>query len=122
MRHSKIVYYPSLSVEDNAKKNGVSVAAVRYYIKANHIDRRAEEKAQIIADCRKFYTFHPKASKSEVARETKYGLTTIRKYWDYIATDKPFVDFDRNKAKERQEASSSLKRLKPTDTSFGATF
>lgn len=102
MRHSKIVYYPSLSVEDNAKKNGVSVAAVRYYIKANHIDRRAEEKAQIIADCRKFYTFHPKASKSEVARETKYGLTTIRKYWDYIATDKPFVDFDRNKAKERQ--------------------
>lgn len=107
MRQSKITYYPSLSVNENAKKNGVSEAAIRYYIKANHIDRRAEEKAQIIADCRKYFAFHPKASKSKVARETKYGLSTIRKYWDYIATDKPFVDFDRNKAKERQEAVKS---------------
>ena len=102
MRHSKIIYYPSLSVEDNAKKNGVSVAAVRYYIKANHIDRRAEEKARIIADCRKYLSFHPRASKSKVAKETKYGLSTIRKYWEYISTDKPFMDFDREKANLRQ--------------------
>ena len=52
MRQSKITYYPYLSVKENAKTNGVSEAAVRYYIKANHIDRRAEEKAQVIADCR----------------------------------------------------------------------
>ena len=107
MRQSKITYYPSLSVKENAKRNGVSEAAVRYFIKANHIDRRAEGKVQIIAVCRKYFAFHPKASKSKVARETKYGLSTIRKYWEYIATDKPFVDFDRNKAKERQEAIKS---------------
>ena len=46
MRQSKITYYPYLSVKENAKTNGVSEAAVRYY------DRRAEEKAQVIADCR----------------------------------------------------------------------
>lgn len=102
MKRSKIVYYPSLSVEDNAKKNGVSVAAVRYYIKANHIDRRAEEKARIITNCRKYLSFHPRASKSKVAKETKYGLSTIRKYWEYISTEKPFVDFDREKANLRQ--------------------
>ena len=61
MRQSKITYYPSLSVMENAKKNGVSEAAVRYYIKSNHIDRRAEEKARIIADCRKYYAYHPQS-------------------------------------------------------------
>ena len=111
MRTSGITYYPSLSVKDNAKKNGVTEAAIRYYIKVNHIDRRAEEKARIIADCRKYYAYHPKASKSKMAMDTKYGLSTIRKYWDYITTDKPFVDFDRNKAKERQGVIKSPDRV-----------
>ena len=102
MRQSKIIYNPNLSVEENAKNNSVSTAAIRYYIKSNHIDRRAEEKVKIISACRKYLTSHPKASKSEVARETKYGLSSVRKYWEYIASDKEFVDFDRNKAKERQ--------------------
>lgn len=102
MKNSKIVYDPSLSVKDIAQKNGVSIAAVRYYIKVNHIDRRAEEKSRIIAACRKYLSYHPKASKSKVAKETKFGISTICKYWDYISTDKPFLDFDREKAKKRQ--------------------
>mgnify|MGYP007037165519 CR=1 FL=1 len=39
MRESKIQYNPSLSVEENAKRNNVTEAAIRYYIKVNNIDR-----------------------------------------------------------------------------------
>ena len=39
MRESKIQYNPSLSVAQNAKRNSVSEAAIRYYIKVNNIDR-----------------------------------------------------------------------------------
>lgn len=102
MRHSKIIYYPSLSIKGNAKKNGVSIAAIRYYIRANNIDRRAEEKYRIITKCRRYYTRHPHTSKSKLAAETNFSLSTICKYWDYITSDKPFVSFDRNKAKLRQ--------------------
>lgn len=102
MRVSRIIYNPNLSVEENAEKNSVSQAAIRYYIKVNHIDRRAEEKIKIISACRRYFSSHPEASKSEVARATKYGLSSVRKYWEYIVSDKEFVDFDRNKAKDRQ--------------------
>ena len=112
MRQSRITYYPSLSVRDNAKKNGVSEAAIRYHIKTNHIDRRAEEKTKIIADCRKYLAFHPRASKSKMAKDTKHSLSTIKKYWDYITTDRPFTDFDRKKAKERQG------RIKPPESVY----
>ena len=59
--------------------------------------RKRKHRLLLIADSILLVT--PKASKSKVARETKYGLSTIRKYWDYIATDKPFVDFDKKHQK-----------------------
>ena len=65
MRESKITYYPTLSVKENAKKNGVSEAAVRYFIKTNNLDRRYERKLNIIAECRKYIKKHPKATKTE---------------------------------------------------------
>ena len=102
MRESKITYYPTLSVKENAKKNGVSEAAVRYFIKTNNLDRRYERKLNIIAECRKYIKKHPKATKTELHGKLGYGLTTIRQYWEYITTEKELMDFDSSKAKKRQ--------------------
>ena len=54
-RKSKIVYNPSLSVDDNAKVNGCTVDAIRYYIRTRGIDRRYEGKLNIIEDIKKSY-------------------------------------------------------------------
>ena len=115
---SRIIYNPNLSVEDNARQNSVTPAAIRYYINVNHIDRRADRKIKIISVCRKYFASHPEASKSEVARGTKYSLYSVRKYWEYIVSDKEFADFDRNKSKERHYLKgmpAKLKRAKDKD-------
>ena len=82
MRKSKIQYNPTLSVKDNAKRNGVSEAAIRYYIKVNNIDRRFDRTLNLIADCRKYLKEHPNATRAELAKETGHGINTIRRYWD----------------------------------------
>lgn len=82
MRESKIQYNPTLSVKDNAKKNGVSEAAIRYYIKVNNIDRRFDRTQNLIADCRKYLKKHPNATKAELHEKTGHSLSTIRRYWD----------------------------------------
>ena len=84
MRVSKIQYNPTLTVEENAKKNGVTDAAIRYYIKVRGIDRALDRKLNIIQECRKYLKKHPKATKKELHKETKHSLSTIYEYWDYI--------------------------------------
>lgn len=101
MRESKIQYNPSLTVKENAKKNGVSEAAIRYHIKVNHLDRRYDKKRNIIEDCRKYLKKHPEATRTELQKKTGHSLSTIRQYWDYISTEKELIDFDRNKAQKR---------------------
>ena len=103
MRESKIQYNPALSVKDNAIKNGVTEAAIRYYIKVNHLDRRFDRKQNIIADCRKYLKKCPNATREELCKKTGHSLSTIRKYWDFIATEKELTDFDSKKAKIRQQ-------------------
>lgn len=99
---SRIVYNPTLSVEENAKRNGVSVAGIRSYIKVNNIDRRYDRKQNLIEDCRKYLKKHPKATRQELSKKTKHSPTTIRLYWDYITTEKELPDFDTEKLKKRQ--------------------
>ena len=82
MRESKIQYNPSLSVAQNAKRNSVSEAAIRYYIKVNNIDRRFDRTQNLIADCRKYLKKHPNATKAELHEKTGHSLSTIRRYWD----------------------------------------
>ena len=82
MRESKIQYNPTLSVKDNAKRNGVSEAAIRYYIKVNNIDRRFDRTQNLIADCKNYLKEHPNATRAELAKETGHGINTIRRYWD----------------------------------------
>ena len=103
MRKGKeIQYNPALSVKENAKKNGVSDATIRYYIKTNLVDRRFDRKQNIIEDCRKYLKKHPKATRNELQQKTGHSLSTIRKYWTYISTEQELTDFDNEKAKKRQ--------------------
>lgn len=102
MRESKITYYPTLSVKENARKNGVSEAAIRYYIKTNNLDRRFERKLNIIAECRKYIKKHPKATKTDLHNKLGYAVSTIREYWEYITTEKELSNFDSNKSNNHQ--------------------
>lgn len=101
-RESKIQYNPALSVKENAKRNGVSEAAIRYHIKVNEIDRRFDRKQNVIEDCRKYLKKHPDATWDELQKKTGHSLSTMRKYREYITTEKELTDFDSNKAKKRQ--------------------
>lgn len=114
-RVSKIKYNPSLSVSDNAKKNGVSEAAVRYYIKVNCIDRNHQRKQNIIDACRKYLKKHPKASQQELYRETGYSVSTIRRYWEFITTKKTLDDFNQNKLQEKAEKYHRILSTIPID-------
>ena len=98
----KTRYNPSLTVAENAKKNGVSEATIRLYIKNNSIDRRFDRKINIIEDCKKYLKKHPKATREEICKKTGHSLSTIRKYWEYISTEKPLTDFDKEKSKRRR--------------------
>jgi len=79
----EIEYNPSLSISENAKANGISVDAMRYYIKKNGIDRRYEQKIAIINLIIKYRKWYPDDTPNEIARRTKKSLNTIKKYWDY---------------------------------------
>lgn len=83
----EIEYNPSLSVSENAKANGISVDAMRYYIKKHGIDRRYEQKIVIINLIIKYRKWYPDATPNEIARRTKKSLNTIKKYWDYACGD-----------------------------------
>lgn len=102
-RESKIKYDKTLSVPEIAKKSGVSVAAVWYYIKVNGIDRRRDDKEIIINACRNYFKKHPNATWAEVAKAVKHSEKTIRKYHRNIKEDIPLVDFNREKAQKRSQ-------------------
>lgn len=102
MRESKIQYNPSLSVKENAKRNNVTEAAIRYYIKVNNIDRRFDRTQNLIADCRKYLKKHPNATKTELHEKTGHSLSTIRIYWEHITTEKELTNFNSQKKQKRQ--------------------
>ncbi len=74
----RMIYYPELTIEENAKKNGVTVHAVRQYIKNNKIDRRTDEqlrkRALVIDQNKKGRTF------SDIVKATGFAPNTVRKY------------------------------------------
>lgn len=81
MRQSKIQYNPSLSVKENAQKNGVSEAGIRYYIKTRDIDRRYEARLNVLDKINQYLKKNSEASIADVAKETGLGATTVRRYW-----------------------------------------
>ena len=114
MKESKIKYNPALTVKENAKLNGVSLAAVRWHIKENHLDRRFERTQNLIADCREYLRKHPKATKAELHKKTGYSLSTIRIHWDYISGEKEWTNFDSEKIeknlKKKQATEKDIRR------------
>ena len=83
-RECKIQYYPKLSIKANAKKNGVTEDAIRYYIRTRGIDRRYEEKAKILKEMETYLKQHPNATKVDVARGTGRGINTVVRYWNIL--------------------------------------
>lgn len=79
---SKIVYDPTLSVQENAAKSGVSVNAIRYYIRTRGIDRRYHGKVNVVEELKAYLKEHPNATRAELSRETGHGINTIRRYWE----------------------------------------
>ncbi len=61
---SKIVYNPLLSVKENAVNNHVTVAAIRWYIRANGIDRRLDNGILIKRKLSEIKDSHPNISLS----------------------------------------------------------
>ena len=47
---NKIFYDPSLSIEENAERNGCKKHQIRYYIRSRGINRRYDERLKIIED------------------------------------------------------------------------
>ena len=83
-KESSIKYNPTLSVADNAKRNGVSEDAIRYYIRTRGIDRRYTEKMKVLKSMQDYLDEHPNATKAEVARQSGRGINTVVRYWDIL--------------------------------------
>ena len=73
-------YNPALSVKENAEKCGVTVAAIRKYIKENNIDRRREAAIHKQKTILTLKEKNPDISIAEIARQTGYSENTVRKY------------------------------------------
>jgi len=96
-RKSKIIYNPKHSIAKNAKDNGVTEDAIRYYIKSHGIDRNYERKVKTVNKIRDYLKKNPKATKEEVSKKTKLSVTTVRKYWEYAKGKKELPNNGRNK-------------------------
>ena len=114
---SKIVYNPSLSIRENARRNKCSEDGIRYYIRTRGIDRRYSEKMAIIETIRKHLKKHPNATKLGTAKATKLGTNTVRKYWD-IARSNESIEQNPKKAQQREtiQLEQERKRIKFLDS------
>ena len=83
-KESNIKYSPSLSIAENAKRNGVTEDAIRYYIRTRGVDRRYEEKKKVLKSMKDYLKEHPNATKAEVARQSGRGINTVVRYWDIL--------------------------------------
>lgn len=81
---SKIVYNPYLSVKENAENNGVSIAAVRWYIKVNGIDRKLDNAIIIQRRIEEVRKENPNISIKELSVRTGYSVNTIKKHLNTV--------------------------------------
>lgn len=80
MKNVSLRYDPNLSIEDNAKKCGVTVHAIRKYIQANGIDRRHDAQLAKFLAVQKVRTLKPHATVRDIAEELGISQNTVRKY------------------------------------------
>ena len=111
-RNTKIKYDPSLSVVENAKMCGVSVAAIRYYIKTRGIDRRYEGKVKVVEGMKAYLVEHPNATRAELQRATGHGINTIRRYWDVLhGTEELPTNQNKSTLREREKIVSHKRHI-----------
>lgn len=80
MKQINLKYDPNLSIKENAAKCGVTVHAVRWYIKTHDIDRRFDSQMSKFLAVQKVKAKNPSASIKEIADKTGLALNTVRKY------------------------------------------
>lgn len=80
MKNISLRYDPNLSVEENAKKCGVTVHAIRKYIQTNGIDRRHDAQLAKFLAVQKILTRTPDATVREIADKLGLSQNTVRKY------------------------------------------
>lgn len=100
----EIVYTPSQTIAQNAKNNGVSIATIRLYIKANGIDRRFDEKLKIFSTIKGLQEQHPEYTVSQIMRCSGYSLNTVKKYmkmtaFPFAASSDKYSAFDLGKSR-----------------------
>lgn len=111
-RETKIKYDSSLSVKENAKKCGVSVAAIRYYIKTRGIDRRYEGKVKVVEGMKAYIAEHPNATRAELQRATGHGINTVRRYWDILhGADELPTNQNKSNLREREKVVSHKRHI-----------
>ena len=103
-----IKYSPSLSIAENAKRNGVNEDAIRYYIRTRGVDRRYEEKKKVLKSMKDYLEEHPNATKAEVARQTGRGINTVVRYWD-ILQGKKKLQPNSHKANLQEQRAEAIK-------------
>lgn len=87
-------YNPNLTVEENAKKNGVEVSTMRHYIQVNGIDRKRDRRLGKIKTCKKYLKEHPDTTREKMHQETGVSITFIRRNWEYISTNAKPTDVE----------------------------
>lgn len=131
---SKLVYNPLLSVAENAVNNGVSVSAIRKYIKENGIDRKGDVALLRLRSVQKLLKENPNIGCSEIAKRLGISYNTAKKYLhmqDISKTDTEKVStFDTTKQKfiiksvsdSQDEILSNILRLYIEKGVFDADF
>lgn len=117
-KYADIVYYPSLSIAENAALNKVQEKDIRYYIRSRGIDRRNEERQPYIARIKEYFNEHPNATRKETADALGYGINTVRKYWNIAIADS---DSDQNFGKEsirKQREDKAIEYLNSLPVEF----
>ena len=109
-KESSIKYNPALSIAENAKQNGVTEDAIRYYIRTRGIDRRYAEKMKVLKSMQDYLDEHPNATKAEVARQSGRGINTVVRYWDILQGRKRLKPSSRKSNTQSQKVSALNKR------------
>lgn len=89
MKPSNIQYDPYLSLEEIAHNSGVSVEAVRRYIKSREIDRKADEQLIKYKEVKKYLYEHKDATYPELAQALRMSISTARKYGEMKHPPRP---------------------------------
>ena len=110
MKKVSLLYDPNLSIEDNAKKCGVTVHAIRKYIQANGIDRRYDAQLAKFLAVQKVRTQKPHATVKEISKELGFSQNTVRKYLNPV-NEPPKIDTKKVSKFDVAKASQIIKSV-----------